>query len=76
MNAIPKTAPKRPWYLPRSWGVNMSPMIASATGNKAPAPIPWMPRKTMSIPMLWLSPDRAEPTRKIAMPIMKIGLRP
>ena len=30
----------------------------------------------MSIPMFWLSPDRAEPTRKIPMPIMKIGLRP
>ena len=41
-----------------------------------PAPMPWMPRKRMSIPMFWLRPDRAEPTRKITMPIMKIGLRP
>ena len=75
-NAMPKTAPKRPWYLPRSWGVNRSPMTASATGNNDPAPMPWMPRKRMSIPMFWLSPDRAEPMRKITMPIMKIGLRP
>ena len=74
--AMPKTAPNSPWYLPRSAGVNMSPMIASATGNSEPAPMPWMPRKRISIPMFWLSPDRAEPMRKITMPIMKIGLRP
>ena len=51
-------------------------MIASATGNSEPAPMPWMPRKRISMPMFWLSPDRAEPTRKMTMPIMKIGLRP
>ena len=28
-NEIPKTAPNRPWYLPRSAGVNRSPMTAS-----------------------------------------------
>ena len=32
-NAMPKTAPNRPWYLPRSAGVNRSPMTASAIGN-------------------------------------------
>ena len=46
MKAIPKTAPKRPWYLPRSAGVNRSPMTASAIGNSEPAPMPWMPRKS------------------------------
>ena len=75
-NAMPKTAPNRPWYLPRSFGVNRSPMTARATGNSEPAPMPWMPRKRMSMPMFWLRPDRAEPIRKITMPIMKIGLRP
>ena len=30
----------------------------------------------MSIAMFWLRPDKAEPIRKITMPIMKIGLRP
>ena len=73
---MPNTAPNRPWYLPRSCGVNMSPMIASATGNSAPAPTPWMPRNTISIAMFWLRPDSAEPIRKITMPSMKIGLRP
>ena len=48
-NAMPNTAPNRPWYLPRSCGVNRSPMTASATGNSDPAPMPWMPRKRMSI---------------------------
>ena len=46
--AMPKTAPKRPWYLPRSAGVNRSPMTASEIGNRAPAPRPWMPRKRIS----------------------------
>ena len=26
--------------------------------------------------MSWLRPDRAEPNRKITMPVMKMGLRP
>ncbi len=76
MNAMPNTAPNRPWYLPRSAGVNRSPMTARATGKSEPAPTPWMPRKMMSWAMVWLRPDSAEPTRKIPMPIMKIGLRP
>ena len=48
MNAIPNTAPKRPWYLPRSAGEKRSPMTASAIGKSDPAPMPWMPRKRMS----------------------------
>ena len=47
-NATPNIAPKKPWYLPRSDGAKMSPMIASATGNSAPAPRPWSPRKAMN----------------------------
>jgi hypothetical protein len=75
-NARPKTAPKRPWYLPRSAGVNMSPITASATGKSEPAPMPWSPRKKISIPMFWLRPESADPRRKITMPVMKTGLRP
>ena len=54
MNEMPKTAPKRPWYLPRSAGVNRSPMTASAIGKSAPAPRPWMPRNRISCSMFWL----------------------
>ncbi len=76
MAATPNTAPNRPWYLPRSWGVNRSPMTARLMGNSAPAPSPWMPRKMMSWVMFWLRPDSAEPIRKIVMPIISNGLRP
>ena len=76
MKAMPNTAPNRPWYLPRSAGVNRSPMTARATGKIEPAPMPWRPRNRMSCVIVWLRPDSAEPTRKIPIPIMKIGLRP
>ena len=76
MKAIPKTAPKRPWYLPRSAGENRSPMTARLIGKSAPAPRPWMPRNRMSWAMFWLRPDRAEPTRNRLTPIMSSGLRP
>jgi hypothetical protein len=75
-NATPKTAPNRPWYLPRSAGLKRSPMIASAIGNSAPAPMPWRPRNRISCSMFCDRPDRAEPIRKMTMPMMNIGLRP
>ena len=74
--AMPKTAPNRPWYLPRSAGVNRSPITASEMGKSAPAPRPWMARKRISCHIAWLRPDRAEPTRKMPMPIISNGLRP
>jgi hypothetical protein len=73
---MPKTAPNSPWYLPRSAGVNRSPMTANAIGNSAPAPTPWMPRKVSSIAMFCERPESAEPIRKIVTPIMSNGLRP
>ena len=76
MNATPNTRPKKPWYLPRSAGVNRSPMTASAIGKSAPAPRPWIPRNSTSCHISWLRPDSAEPTRKSPMPAMKIGFRP
>ena len=57
-NEIPKTAPKRPWYLPRSAGVKRSPMTARAIGKRAPAPRPWMPRNRISCHISWLRPDK------------------
>jgi hypothetical protein len=72
----PKTAPNRPWYLPRSAGVNRSPMTASEIGNSAPAPRPWTPRNRTSCSMVWLRPDRTEPSRNSTMPIISNGRRP
>ncbi len=51
-------------------------MTASAIGKSAPAPMPWMPRKRMSIAMFCDRPDSAEPIRKMVTPIIIIGLRP
>ncbi len=53
----PNTAPNRPWYWPRSEGANRSPMMASAMGNRAPAPSPWMPRAAMNCHISCDSPD-------------------
>ena len=72
----PKMAPKKPWYLPRSDGAKMSPMMASATGKSAPAPRPWTPRKTRNCHISWLNAQRSDPIRKMPTPIMKIGRRP
>ena len=73
---MPNTAPNSPWYLPRSAGVNRSPMTARLIGNRAPAPRPWMPRKRISWVMSWLRADSAEPIRNTVMPNIRIGLRP
>ncbi len=72
----PKTAPKRPWYLPRSAGEKRSPITAREIGKSAPAPMPWIPRKRISCSIVWLRPDRADPTRNIVMPNRSRGLRP
>jgi hypothetical protein len=37
---VPKTAMKYPWYFERSRGGTMSPMIASASDMRPPAPMP------------------------------------
>ena len=76
MAETPNTAPNRPWYLPRSRGENRSPMTASEMGKMAPAPTPWMPRKSTRLSMLQLRPDRNEPMRKIEIPMSSIGRRP
>ncbi len=75
-NAIPNIAPKKPWYLPRSEGAKMSPMMASATGNSAPAPRPCSPRKAMNCHISWAMPQSAEPIRKMLTPSRKMDRRP
>ncbi len=76
MKLRPKTAPNSPWYRPRSRGVKRSPITARAIGKSAPAPHPWMARKTISSPMLWESPERADPARKMTMPTISIRCLP
>ena len=75
-DAMPNMAPKKPWYLPRSDGAKMSPMIASETGKSAPAPSPWIPRKRMNCHIWPEMAHSSEPSRKMLTPIMKMIRRP
>ena len=61
-------------------------MMAKAVVNRAPPPIPWIARKTMSCtmppPMSGSdpnspdSPDSQDPARKKLIPASRMGLRP
>ena len=82
----PKTAPNRPWYLPRSAGAKMSAMIANATLVRAAAPRPCRARNTTSCIMPLPNtlfrkgspamPHRALPIRNTTIPNISTGLRP
>ena len=52
------------------------PTIAWAPTISPPPPSPWMARKAISSIMVWLSPDRIEPTRKMMIAAWKNTLRP
>lgn len=72
----PKTAPKSPWYLPRSRGGTMSPTIAIDSTISPPPPSPCSARKPMSCGMFCARPHRADPIRKSTMADWKSFLRP
>ena len=72
----PKTAPKKPRYLPRSDGEKMSPMMAIEIGKSAPAPSPCSPRNAMNCHMVCERPESSDPTRKMPTPARKRGRLP
>ena len=74
--ATPKTAPNRPWYLPRSRGGMMSPMMASARAIRPPPPRPWTARPPISIGIDWAAPAIREPIRKMTIASWNMGRRP
>jgi len=76
IEARPNEAPIMPWYLPRSRGEMMSPMIACESGMMKPMPAPWTNRAKTRNQKLGASPDSAEPTANTRMPVMYSGLRP
>ena len=76
IEASPKEAPSIPWYLPRSRGEMMSPMIACDSGMMNPMPAPWMKRAKTRNQKLGAKPDIADPTANTTMPVMYSGLRP
>ena len=54
----------------------MSPTIVMPIGATAPAPNPWITRKTMSDVMLHAHPASTEETRNSPTPVRITGLRP
>ena len=54
----------------------MSPMIASASAMRPPAPSPWTARYMARVPIEVARVQSTEPTVKIEMAKMKNGLRP
>ncbi len=72
----PKTAPKKPWYFPRSRGGMMSPITAIVTTMSPPPPSPWTARNAISSAMFWESPQSADPIRKITIAACSTILRP
>jgi hypothetical protein len=76
MDAAANTAPKRPCHRPRSRGGTMFPITASDSGNRPPAPTPWIARKTTSSVIPCASPQSAEPIRKITIATTNRYFRP
>ena len=76
MAEIPHTLLNRPCIRARCRGSKMSPTMVKAMGWTAPAPRPWIARKTISWSIDWLRPQSAEPPTKSPRPARKIGLRP
>ncbi len=54
----------------------MSPMMASASENRPPAPSPWKARKNASWSIEVAKVHRIEPTMKIEIAVVKNFLRP
>ena len=74
--ASPNTAPKMPWYLPRSRGDTTSPIAAIVPTMSPPPPSPWSARKTISWVRLWAAPHSAEPMRNTTSATCSTILRP
>jgi hypothetical protein len=63
----PKTAPKMPWYRPRSRGGMMSPTTAIVVVISPPAPSPCSARNAISSAMFCAIPQSMEPIRKMTI---------
>ena len=70
MEARPNDAPIMPWYLPRSRGEMMSPMIACDSGIRKPMPAPCTNRAKTRNQKFGANPDSADPSAKTMTPVM------
>ncbi len=75
-DATPNVARKKPWYLARSRGARMSPMIASGSDIRPPAPRPWKARNAARPSIDVAKLDSSEPSTKMPMLVMNSGRRP
>ena len=69
-------APSSALYFPRSRSGTVSAIVASVSGQSAPAPMPCSPRKTISSGMLVARPQSAELTMNVPIATTKSGRRP
>ena len=72
----PKTAPKKPWYRPRSRGGTTSPTMVWAPTMSPPPPMPCSARKMISSVIVWDSPASTDPIRKMTIAAWKNIFRP
>jgi hypothetical protein len=70
IEASPNEAPIMPWYLPRSRGEMMSPMMAWESGMMMPMPAPCTNRAKTRNQKLVASPDRSDPAANTMIPVM------
>ena len=70
IEAMPKTPPRYPLYLPRSRGLMMSPIIVCESGMIVPIPKPWIARAPTSHQNPCAAPARIEPSIKMTSPAM------
>ncbi len=75
-SAIAETPAQMPIAWPRSRGGNVAVMIESDAGFINAAPTPWTARAPMRKPALGANPQASDESVKIAIPTMKIRLRP
>ena len=76
IEASPNDAPIMPWYLPRSRGEMMSPMIAWDSGMMKPIPAPCTNRANTRNQKFGAMPESPDPMAKTTIPVMYSGLRP
>jgi hypothetical protein len=72
----PNTAPRAPWYLPRSRSGMTSAINAVAVTSSPPPPMPCTARNTISPAMFVARPHNIDPMTKIPALSWKILLRP
>ena len=73
---MPHTLDSQPCTRPRSDRSYRSPASVFTVACTPPAPIPCSPRNKIRLTMVVEDAQRADPARKMMVPVMRTGLRP